>query len=162
MKGYVLSVVGTVLLSSIITVILPNGKTAVTIKGVAKGACVLIILSPVLTFFQEQANLLTAEHNSSANLLQTSIETDDAFIQYVSNERVIMAQNQLKKELKEKFDLDATVVFSWQWKNSGLSKNEEIYISKILVRGTEQVSSEKKEEVLEYLRKNYCEEVLLE
>ena len=52
MNAYVLSVIGTILLSAIITAILPDGKTNSVIKGVSRLACVIAIVMPILTFFQ--------------------------------------------------------------------------------------------------------------
>ena len=57
LKGYVFGVIGTVLLSAIIAVSLPEGKTSITVKSIARGLCVLIIVSPVLSFFQEKKKI---------------------------------------------------------------------------------------------------------
>ena len=47
MSSYLLIIVGSVLLSAILTAVIPSGKTANVIKGVTKAVCLLAILSPV-------------------------------------------------------------------------------------------------------------------
>ncbi|MBQ8429175.1 MAG: hypothetical protein IJX30_03655 [Clostridia bacterium] len=163
MKGYVLSIVATVLLSAIVTAVLPEGKTSTTIKGIAKGLCVLIIISPILSFFQRKIGLLSVTNNTQTNFLETGIQTDGEFIQYFSNERVLIAQTQLENELQERYNLPLTVQFIWEWrKQSGKDAYEEIYISQIHVQGAKNETESVRKEILEYLTQNYCEEVLLE
>ena len=81
MSVYVLSVIGTVLLCSILTSILPTGKTNSVIKGIAKLVCVISIVMPVLIFFQ------SGKWSMNQNIFQKEfaesiIKTDEAFIQY--------------------------------------------------------------------------------
>lgn len=162
MREYVLSIVGTVLLSAVITAILPDGKTAVTIKSVAKTLCVLIIVSPILTYFQRNAEASAILGNSQINFLETDIQSDQAFIQYFSNQRVLQTQTQLERELKERYGLSLTVVCVWEWRKRENVGYEEVYISQIRVQGAKEERKELQQEILEYLTKNYCEEVLLE
>ena len=51
-SGYLLTIIGTVLVCSLITAIAPEGKTTASVKGVAKLVCTLAIISPVLRFFK--------------------------------------------------------------------------------------------------------------
>ena len=162
MKGYVFSIVGTVLLSTIVICVLPDGKTAVTIKGVAKCFCVLIIISPILTFFQSNGEEAKSSSNSQINFLEADIEMDSSFIQYFSNERVLWTQTQLERELQERYNLYLTVVLEWEWRKSQEDGVEGIYIYQIRVQGVAQETEKTKKEILEYLTQNYCEEVLLE
>ena len=55
MNGYLISVVGTVLLCALLTAILPEGKTANLIKAVAKLACLVAIIAPVPAFLQQSS-----------------------------------------------------------------------------------------------------------
>ena len=52
MSAYLLSVVGTVLFSAILTMVTPEGKTSVIIKAATRLACLVVILFPILNFFQ--------------------------------------------------------------------------------------------------------------
>jgi hypothetical protein len=162
LREYVLSIVGTVLLSAVITAILPDGKTAVTIKSVAKTLCVLIIVSPILTYFQRNAGVEATLGNPQINFLETDIQSDQAFIQYFSNQRVLQTQALLETELKERYGLSLTVVCVWEWRKRENVGYEEVYISQIRVQGAKEERKELQQEILEYLTKNYCEEVLLE
>ena len=163
LKGYVFCIVGTVLLSAVVIAILPEGKTAVTIKGVAKCLCVLIIVSPILTFFQKNADASTASFSTRINFLETDIQMDLPFIQYFSNERVLSAQSQLEEELKNRYGLNLTILLDWEWRKRQDGEGmEEIYIRQIRVQGVAQETEQTKKEILEYLTQNYCEEVLLE
>ena len=163
LKGYVFGVIGTVLLSAIIAVSLPEGKTSVTVKSIARGLCVLIIVSPVLSFFPEKTERLTASNNAQTNFLQIGIQTDESFIQYFSNVRVQNAQAQLENELQERFGLPLSVLLVWEWqKPNEKAEYEDIYISKIQVQGTAEATDTEKRKILDYLTKNYCSEVLLE
>ena len=50
MNEYVLSVIGTVLIASVLTAILPEGKTSGIIKGITRLVCVVAIVAPVVSF----------------------------------------------------------------------------------------------------------------
>ena len=62
LNDYLLCVIGTVLICSILTAIAPEGKTSAVIKGVARLTCVLAIISPVLNF------LLLQKSNNSVKI----------------------------------------------------------------------------------------------
>ena len=53
LSSWVLSIVGVVVLSVVVEMIIPNGKTAKTIKGVMAFITVLIIASPLTILFDE-------------------------------------------------------------------------------------------------------------
>ena len=146
MNEYLLSVIGTVLLSAVLTAITPNGKTANVIKSVAKLACLLVIISPLLQYIGG-GNMENFENNS----VQSVINTDESFIQYYSEMKVKEAESYLEKELFDNFTLSCKIVFSWE------RKNDEIFIRAITVKGA--FSTQEKERLYEYLTKNYCSEV---
>ena len=150
MNGYLLSVIGTVLLSAVLTAIAPNGKTAFVIKNVAKLACLLVIVSPLLTYVQQEKKEGGLKNNSTKEV----INTDESFIQYYSEMKVRQAEETLEKELLDKFSLSCNLAFSWE-----LLKDE-IFIRKITVFSP--VTTEEKEILYEYLTKNYCSEVVFE
>lgn len=150
MNGYLLSVIGTVLLSAVLTAIAPNGKTAFVIKNVAKLACLLVIVSPLLTYVQQEKKGGDLKNNSRKEV----INTDESFIQYYSEMKVRQAEETLEKELFEKLSLSCNLAFSWD-----LLENE-IFIRKITVLSP--VATDEKEILYEYLTKNYCSEVVFE
>ncbi len=161
MNGYLLSVMGTVLLCSILTAIAPEGKTSSVIKGVARLACVLTIIAPVLRFFKT-GNL---EKNTQENFQESVIPTDEGFIQYYSEERVRETEALLKAELKERYPDVTGVCLEWALEEEtfgGIYSAEHIRITRICVTLAQEVDEEVKAEMCSYLTKNYCSEVLIE
>ena len=154
MNGYLLSVIGTILLSALLTAILPNGKTSAVIKAITKLACLLVIISPVFSYIQAETG--TSNGNSSKNLSQSVIQTDEAFITYYSEMRIQNAQAQLESEIKEKFDLGCKVIFTWEY------DKEIIRIIKLTVQPQTELSEQQNSELCEYLTNNYCSEVVIE
>ena len=150
MNGYLLSVIGTVLLSAVLTAIAPNGKTAFVIKNVAKLACLLVIVSPLLTYVQQEKKGGDLKNNSTKEV----INTDESFIQYYSEMKVRQAEETLEKEIFEKLSLSCKLTFSWEL------LEDEIFIRKITVLSP--IDTEEKESLYEYLTKNYCSEVVFE
>ena len=154
MNGYLLSVIGTILLSALLTAILPNGKTSAVIKAITKLACLLVIISPVFSYIQAETG--TSNGNSSKNLSQSVIQTDESFITYYSEMRIQNAQVQLESEIKEKFGLDCRVVFAWEY------DKENIRIIKLTVQPQTEISERQNSELYEYLTNDYCSEVVIE
>ncbi len=153
MSEYLLSVIGIVLFSSILIAVLPNGKTGEMVRAIARIACVITILSPVVHFFVDAGKL-------DGFFREKGIETEVAFIEYCSKERIEEAEELLKKELSEKYDAVEKVKLQW--------KNEEIYyggytasgvkIEKILVYLNTEITNKTYKEMIEYLFSQYgCE-----
>lgn len=162
MNSYLLTVIGTVLLSSIITAILPEGKTATTIKGVAKLACLLAIIAPILQFFST-GDIKSFQSNSS-NFSEFVIQTDDSFIQYYSEKRIMETQEALEREIVELYaqKVDVTLVWIMAECQSGRYFSDQIQIQKICVRCQNEIDEEVRQKMWEYLTTNYCSEVLIE
>ena len=160
MNAYVLSVIGTVVFSAVLICIIPEGKMASLIKGIAKTACVAVIVAPILRFFHTGDIPSFFYQNTQEIFSQSGIETDTEFIQYYSEMRIRQAQEHLQAELFEKYDVQTKVTFEWIWEEK--DGKEEIYITKIKVSDMEMQTEEKKNEVREYLSQNYCSEVQIE
>lgn len=165
MSEYLLSIIGTVFLCSILTAIAPQGKTAGVIKGVAKLACVLVIVSPVFRFFKTGEIGGNSTENSPTFFPQTGIQTDESFIQYYSEMRVRETETALRQEIFERYAVETEVSFTWETETQTVGKyyeTERIKINEIRVKCAEEPSKELKESMWEYLTKNYCSEVLIE
>ena len=156
MSGYLLSLIGVVLLSAILTAILPEGKTAGLIKSVMRMVCVLTIISPVLNFLGEGAWAVSGIKNSTAILPETGIQQDSAFIHYYSELRIRETENALELEIAKTQGISSEVSIQWTEQNEG------IYIKKICVKTLEKQDEEALRIMWEYLTKNYCSEVLIE
>ena len=79
MSGYLLSVVGIVLFTSILLAIVPTGKTSEIVKAIARLACVVTILAPIVQFFVSDGEFGTF-------FVESSIQTESTFIQYSSRQ----------------------------------------------------------------------------
>ena len=152
MNGYLLSVIGTVLIAALLTAIAPDGKTSGLIKAIAKSACLLAIVAPIPSYLNSGNS---DEKNADLQTIfsQTVIETDEDFIKYYSEMRIRATAQALEAELKEKFSVVASVELEW------MNESDEIKITKIIVR-TE--NGEANTAMWEYLTKNYCSEVMIE
>ena len=164
MKGYVVSVIGIVIVSAVLSCIIPEGKTSSMIKGIAKTACVAVIVAPILQFFQSGEIPTFMYENAQENFLQSGIETDVGFIQYYSEKQVKNVEEDLQTDILQKYAVDTSVLVEWTWaeKDNFAYKTNEIMITKIKVFGMEKQSEEMKKQVKEYLSKNYCNEVQIE
>ncbi len=149
--SYLLSVVGTILLGAVLTAIIPEGKTAGTVRSMTKLVCLLVIISPILSYLS--AGNATGKEK---NFTQSVIQTDESFIQYYSELRVEQAEKAIAEALQKEFTVDCKVQLEW------LLEEEQIHITKICVRTQEACDKEVKSRMCEYLMKNYCSEVLLE
>lgn len=163
MRAYLLSVMGTVLLSALITAIIPEGKTAATIKGVARLICLVAIVLPVLNFLQS-GNLDSGKY-SETFFSGSVIQSDKEFIQYCSELRIQSAESEIEKELSEDFSLLAEVDIAWTYQEAsenGTLQADRIKIERITVKSKTEIDKEEAEKVWEHLTKNYCSEVLIE
>ena len=164
MSAYVLSVIGVILISAILTVILPSGKTNSLIKCVARLACVLVIVMPLLIYFQSGtwSNGITFFGDE---FQETVIHTDAGFIQYYSEMRVRETERSLKEELLEEFYVKAEVRLSWEMESAMIGSyytQEKIKITRIQVINEEKQAEEVERAMWVYLTENYCSEVLIE
>ena len=107
LSEYLLSVIGTVLFSAVLTAILPSGKTTAIIKSTARLACLVVVLSPVLDFFKNGE--LFGE-----NFMKTGIQTDRNYIEYCSKISVESAEKSLAEHLKTEYGIEFEVNFLWE------------------------------------------------
>ncbi len=162
MSGYLLSVIGIVLIAAVLTAVCPNGKTAATVKAITRLACVLAIVAPILRFFKTGAweNL----QNNSSDFTQIGIPTDVGFIEYYSQLRIAENERALECELLEKYEILATVSFLWSFEEekNGIYNFEQIRIEKINVKTAQAVEQEKVREIQAKMQKEYGCEVWIE
>ena len=164
MSGYVLSVIGVILISAILTAVLPSGKTSSVIKGVTRLACVLVIVMPILVFFQS-GEWKIGKTFFQDDFSESVIQTDEAFIQYYSEMRVREAERKLEEELFKEFSVNANVTLRWEIETSEYAsyyEDEKIKITRIYVVNDKKQTEEVERAMWGYLTKNYCSEVLIE
>lgn len=155
MNEYLLRVMGTVLVSALITAIAPEGKTSATVKGVAKLICVLAIVTPVLRFFKVGDVGGFTDKNRQDFFSEEVIDADETFIQYYSEKRIRQAEAALEEDLLNKYGLIVEVIFDWVIE-------KEIKLERICIKLPKNTGVEVKREMLQYLTENYCSEVLIE
>ena len=155
MKEYLLAMIGTILISAVLTSLAADGKTVSIIRNMTKLACLLVILSPIVKILEEKD--LTKNNEISDNYFsETVIQTDSDFIQYYSELRIKSTEIALQKELFEKYKITSNVSIFWQY------EKYDIRITQIKITLKEEQSEVVKQEMWEYLTKNYCSEVLIE
>ncbi len=153
MSGYLLGIIGTVLLAALVTGIAPKGKTADAVKGTAKVVCLIAIVSPVLHFFVQEGNLEVFFENSV-------IETDALFIEYCREKRIESAQAALEKTLEEEFGgaFEVTLVWSSYETQEGFYEAEQIKIEKVCVQAETPLEEEMLFKIEKYIETGYaCE-----
>ncbi|MBQ4268434.1 MAG: hypothetical protein IJB97_02155 [Clostridia bacterium] len=111
MNAYILSVLGIVLFSSMITVMIPDGKTAGFIKGIARLVCVFAIVAPLINFFQNGAK----NGNGENIFLNSVIKTDEAYIDYCSKISIKTAEKQVIQTVEKEYGIACEIQFQWQY-----------------------------------------------
>lgn len=163
MSAYLLSIVGVVLLSAVLSAVLPGGKTSKFIKGMTKLACLAVILAPVLDFFRGG----DGETNFPFFSSETVIQTDVDFIDYCSTKRIENAEEELGNALEENFSVRPEVTLLWEYAGSitegdgeegylSLYVGREIKITKVLLRDVGgSIGEEVKREMTEHIAEEY-------
>lgn len=164
MNAYALSVMGTVLLSAILTMLTPEGKCAGLIKGVAKLACVIVLIAPIPQFLKNDSffEIIRGEkiENTDVFFDKNGIIADEGFIRYYCELRVAYTQTALEQEIDEKYGLKTSVSLQWEFEKETDANG--LKITEIAVKTGGNITNGVKNEMIEYLTKNYCSEVKIE
>ena len=120
MSGYLLSVVGIVLVSAILSNVLPQGKTYKTLKTVIRMACLLVVVSPVLTVFQNGESGTGSNGVFQSFFKEKVIETDQTYIDYCREKTVSTAEEKLSAELEKKFSYQIFVTIRYKMEETNL------------------------------------------
>lgn len=129
--------------------ILPEGKTAEIIKSIARLACTVAILSPILSFFVDAECF-------DFFFKKTVIDTDKAFIEYSSKLHVDSTETMIENQLRERFEceVDASIEWSLQTTKNGQYSVEKVRIDNILVFAAAEQSA--RESIQEFLSSTYA------
>lgn len=100
MKAYVLSVAGAVLLSAVLAIIVPSGKTGKFIKGISKVFVLSVLISP---FF----GLLKGKTPSFSS--KTAFQNDVSYFSACANLLEEEDSKEIQTLLREKFEADFEV-----------------------------------------------------
>lgn len=107
MKAYILSVCGAVIVSALVVMLLPEGKTGKFINGILKLFCLLVMLIPLFGFLSDHGEPVFSGDDSA------SIKPDDDFIDYFFGERAEREEVYLKQTLEEEFEVTLTAEIAW-------------------------------------------------
>ena len=155
MNEYLLSVIGVVILASVLLAIIPEGKTTAMIKGTTKMACLLVVVSPIVQYLYARAKGDEKVGNAGIFFQESVIDEDLNFLQYNYEIRVRLLEQALQQELQELYLIEADITLEYEM-------GEELQVYTICVKPKNALKEDIKAEVCEYLEKKYCSEVLLE
>ena len=155
MNGYILTVLGVVLVSTLSTAILPDGKTATFVKSIARLACIFVVISPVFTFFQKGSN--------GENIFnEMVINTDGAYIDYCSKISIKNAEKALKDSVEKDFGVSCEAHVIWQYEKTNTDgfngfflisyEGEQIKITEIQLYFLEVVGENTKSEIVDKIK----------
>ncbi len=99
MKEYILSVAGIVLLSAVITVILPSGKMGKFIKGAMKLFTLVVLVSPFVKNFDKSATLYS----------EATVPMDGEYLSYCAATLAKADEKAIAQELSQTFSVAAEV-----------------------------------------------------
>lgn len=165
MKDYLFTIIGTVLVSAIITVLIADGRTATIIRNITRLVCVLVIISPIFNnfFVKTPDTFLRKENNDYFS--ENVIETHANFIQYYSELRIGNAEKLLEEELLNKFKVQTNTDIQWEFKEDNaldIYAENNIKILRINISVGGAISEEVKKSMCEYVANTYCSEVKIE
>lgn len=93
MKAYLLSIAGIILISAVISIVSPNGKMGKFVKGIARLAILVVMVSPLAAFVQNrndaifQGGVLRTDESYLAHCAELLVEKDEKEISVYLNER---------------------------------------------------------------------------
>ena len=152
MSEYLMKIMGIVLISVLLTNLLPTGKTSVLIKNTLRLCTYLCILTPAFDFFislngksQPAFQEIFTDYFS-----ETVIPTDESYIMYCSEKSIENAENCIEKTVFERYG--ERVEISLQ---AILTQSFEIKIEKAILKEVDFTSQDKLEQIRKDLEKEY-------
>lgn len=105
MKAYILAVCGAAVISALIAILLPGGKTGKFINGVLKLFCLLVMLVPLFSLFTEQ-KVIFSEGSGE-------MEVDSSYVEAVFAQRAEEEEDRIEAFIQEEFAVQASVRIGW-------------------------------------------------
>ena len=109
MDAYILSVCGAVIISSLVTILLPDGKTGKFINGVLKLFCLLVILVPLFVFFKN------GSFDTAGSAAEGEISLDEEFIGGFYDEFANEEARAVEKKIEEELSVTVTAQIEWDF-----------------------------------------------
>ena len=108
MKAYILSVCGAVIISALVVILLPDGKTGKFINGILKLFCLLVMLVPLFGFIRD----FRIEQRGE---VASEIALDENFIDHFYGEIAAEEEAMLKKRLEKEYSVTLSVQIGWEF-----------------------------------------------
>ncbi len=137
MSGYILGVIGAVLVSAVLSAILPEGKTNGLIRSIMKIICIFTIVAPIVDFIGGFG------WDGEGIFDESVINSDPSFIDYCSKISVEEAREKLENAIEEEFDVEIDLSLEWRYLQGeneilyGTYEDVKIEIVKATVRAEE-------------------------
>ncbi len=114
MKGYILSILGIVLLGVVLEIMLPTGKINKFVRSIFSIFIIAVLVAPLVNFVTDtkQISLDYADYQTSANLLE-----------YINKKKVISTQESIKNTLKENGFSNVDIILNYSTENGDLVIN---------------------------------------
>lgn len=108
MSAYILSICGAVILSALVTIIMPEGKIGKFINGVLKILCVFIMLVPLVNWVSD----LKFEGKGEGN--ETEVSLDEDYLDYFFGKQAESFSEELEKIVEKEFSIKVLIVTDWE------------------------------------------------
>lgn len=109
MKEYILAVCGSVVISALITLLLPEGKMGKFIGGILKLFCLLVMLMPLFQMF-EKYRPWDGEVETSGEC-----EPDENFLMQAFKLQAEMREREIEEEIAKEFSVDVDAELLWEY-----------------------------------------------
>lgn len=109
MKEYILAVCGSVVISALITLLLPEGKMGKFIGGILKLFCLLVMLMPLFQMF-EKYRPWDGEVETSGEY-----EPDENFLMQAFKLQAEMREREIEEEIAKEFSVDVDAELLWEY-----------------------------------------------
>lgn len=108
MEGYILAVCGAVILSALVTILLPEGKTGKFINGMLRVFCVAVMLVPLCGLFEKFGAPSLPEGGSE------EVALDEGFMERVFSEQALAQAEALETSLSEDPGISVSAEILWE------------------------------------------------
>lgn len=132
MSGYLLTLLGVILLGVLVDVILPSGSTAKYISGIFSIFVVFVIVSPLLSFIKKGYNL--KDYFSSEQ-----IELDDKLLNSFNKTKFSKLESDIEQELADKGyeNVEVSITLNTEGKDLKID-NIQVDITKLVIKAKEE------------------------
>lgn len=120
MSGYILNVVGAIVIATIASLIIPSKKTGKMIEGIIKLCVLLVMVSPII-------NLTEGIKLDEIFTTEATINYDSEYLEYVYKNKALQDEKDLKTIIEKEFEAKCDCSVLW------VADNLEYKIQKIVV-----------------------------